>query len=55
MLIISEAGAGKTWECQNQAERLRLAGEPAFFAQLATHATAQFRETLDDVERARLD
>ncbi|MDC7741234.1 NACHT domain-containing protein [Rhizobium binxianense] len=55
VLIISEAGAGKTWECQNQAERLRLAGEPAFFVELATLATATFRETLDDAERDRLD
>ena len=35
VLMISEAGAGKTHECRGQAKRLWDAGEPAFFVELA--------------------
>ncbi|MCA1440797.1 hypothetical protein I6F07_11355 [Ensifer sp. IC4062] len=35
VLVISEAGAGKTYECRGQAQRLWDAGEPAFFVELA--------------------
>ena len=35
VLMISEAGAGKTYECRRQAQRLWDAGEPAFFVDLA--------------------
>ena len=31
VLMISEAGAGKTYECREQAQQLWDTGEPAFF------------------------
>lgn len=55
VLIISEAGAGKTYECRTQAQRLKAAGEPAFFVELAGLATEEFRSLLDADEEARLD
>lgn len=55
VLIISEAGAGKTHECRGQAQRLWDSGEPAFFLELATLAAGDFRSMLDDQEEARLD
>src|SRR5665213_1400866 len=36
VLIVSEAGAGKTFECQAQQAKLWDAGEAAFFMDLAT-------------------
>ena len=35
ILIVSEAGAGKTYECRQQRNDLWEAGEPAFFIELA--------------------
>ena len=35
VLMISEAGAGKTYECRSQAQRLWGSGEPAFFIEMA--------------------
>ena len=55
VLIISEAGAGKTYECRTQATRLWSAGEPAFFVELAALATDELRSLLDVDEEARLD
>ncbi|EHJ93522.1 NACHT domain-containing protein [Vreelandella boliviensis] len=55
VLIISEAGAGKTYECRKQSERLWAAGEPAFFVELAALATEEFRSLVDADEEARLD
>lgn len=55
VLIISEAGAGKTYECYTQYKMLRDAGEPSFFLELATLATSDLRSTLDYEEEARLD
>ncbi|WP_321845898.1 NACHT domain-containing protein [Paraburkholderia bannensis] len=55
VLLISEAGAGKTFECRTQAQRLSAAGEPAFFVELAGLATEELRAQLDDEEEARLD
>lgn len=55
VLIISEAGAGKTYECRTQAKRLWSAGEPAFFVELAALATEELRSLLDVDEEARLD
>ncbi len=55
ILMISEAGAGKTYECRAQAERLWTAGEPAFFVELASLATEDLRDLLDPEEEARLD
>ena len=53
--MISEAGAGKTYECREQAQRLWDAGEPAFFVELAGLAAGDLRSLLDDDEEARLD
>ena len=55
VLMISEAGAGKTHECREQAQRLWDAGEPAFFVELVRLATRDLRNLLDDEEEARLD
>lgn len=55
VLIISEAGAGKTYECRTQRQRLWDAGEPAFFLELATLATSDLRSMLDHDEEKRLD
>lgn len=55
VLLISEAGAGKTFECRSQAQRLSAAGEPAFFVELAALAAGELRTLLDDEEEARLD
>ncbi len=55
VLIVSEAGAGKTYECQAQQDRLWKAGEPAFFLDLATLAGSSVREMLSKVEEERLD
>ena len=55
VLMISEAGAGKTYECREQAQRLWDAGEPAFFVELARLAAEDLRSLLDHDEEARLD
>jgi hypothetical protein len=56
VLIVSEAGAGKTYECQAQQEKLWKAGEPAFFLDLATLARSSVRDMLGgDGEEERLD
>ena len=53
--MISEAGAGKTYECHRQAQCLWDAGEPAFFVELAALAAGDLRSQVDDEEEARLD
>ena len=55
VLMISEAGAGKTYECREQAQRLWDTGEPAFFVELAGLETGDLRNLLDHDEEARLD
>ncbi|MCD6527290.1 MAG: ATP-binding protein, partial [Desulfuromonas sp.] len=55
VLIISEAGAGKTYECRKLAQRLWDAGEPAFFLELAQLASTDLRSMLDNDEETRLD
>lgn len=55
ILIISEAGAGKTYECESQCQRLWDAGEPAFRLELATLAKADFRNMLNLEQERRLD
>ena len=55
VLLISEAGAGKTYECQTGAERLFAAGEPAFFVELAAMATGELRRQMTSEQEARLD
>uniref|UniRef100_A0A486XV98 Uncharacterized protein n=1 Tax=Rheinheimera sp. BAL341 TaxID=1708203 RepID=A0A486XV98_9GAMM len=55
ILIISEAGTGKTYECRTQAKHLWANGEPAFFLELATLANEDVRGQLDGDEETRLD
>jgi hypothetical protein len=55
ILIVSEAGAGKTYECQAQQAKLWQAGEPAFFLDLATLARSSVRDMLTKDEEQRLD
>jgi len=56
VLIVSEAGAGKTYECQTQQAKLWKAGEPAFFMDLATLAGSSVRDMLGgEGEEERLD
>lgn len=55
VLIISEAGAGKTYECRAQQEALWGQGEPAFYLDLAELATNNLRDLLSENEEARLD
>ncbi|MDE0345786.1 MAG: hypothetical protein OXI66_08385, partial [Boseongicola sp.] len=52
ILMISEAGAGKTYECRLQRQRLWGAGEPAFFVELSGLASEGL--LLDAEEEARL-
>ena len=53
MLIISEAGAGKTYENRSQAKRLWDAGEPAFFVELSSLGSRDL--LLAPEEEARLN
>ena len=53
--MISEAGAGKTYECRAQAERLSNKGEPAFFVELARLPDSDLRALLDHDEEVRFD
>jgi len=55
ILVISEAGAGKTYECRAERQRLWDAGGPAFVLELATLATSDVRTMLDHEEEKRLD
>jgi hypothetical protein len=55
VLIVSEAGAGKTYECQAQQAKLWKTGEPAFFLDLATLAVSSVRDMLRKDEEERLD
>jgi hypothetical protein len=55
VLIVSEAGAGKTYECQAQQVRLWKAGEPAFFLDLATLAGSSVRDMFSQEEVERFE
>lgn len=55
VILVSEAGAGKTYECQTQQARLWKAGEPAFFLELATLAGCSARDMLSHDEEKRFD
>ena len=55
VLIVSEAGAGKTYECQAQQAKLWKAGEPAFFLDLATLAGSSVREMLNQEQEERFE
>lgn len=56
ILIISEAGAGKTYECRELRKQLWEAGEPAFYLELATLAqSSSVHDMLDHDETIRFD
>lgn len=55
VLIVSEAGAGKTYECKAQRDRLWNAGEAAFYIDLASLKDNNLRDLLSREEEARLD
>lgn len=55
VLIFSQAGVGKTFECQAEQKRLWDEGEPAFFLELAQLAKRDFRAMLSPDEELRFD
>lgn len=56
VLIVSEAGAGKTYECQTRRRRLWDAGHAAFYIELARLAACfDIRKLLRSEEERRLD
>jgi hypothetical protein len=55
ILIMSEAGVGKTHECQARKKLLWDNGEPAFYLDLATLAREDLRNMLLPEEEERLD
>lgn len=55
VLIVSEAGMGKTHECQQQQKRLWEAGEAAFFLELADLAPEGLARNFDPAERERFE
>jgi hypothetical protein len=54
VLIVSESGSGKTYECQVQQRRLWKNGEAAFFLDLSTLATDPISDMLSVEELDRL-
>lgn len=50
ILMMGEAGVGKTYECRNQAKQLKEAGEKAFFIELSALATNDLINNLDPEE-----
>jgi hypothetical protein len=55
ILIVSESGAGKTYECEAQQEKLWNNGEAAFFLDLATLATTPLRAMFEVHQEKRFD
>lgn len=55
ILIVSEAGAGKTYECQTRQQALWHQGEPAFFLELSQLATTNLPDLLSREEEERFD
>lgn len=55
ILIVSETGVGKTFECRACRDRLWGNGEPAFFLELATLADVDVRDMLGAKEQTRFD
>jgi len=55
ILLVSEAGFGKTYECRDQARRLWAAGEPAFFVEMSELAYDDLQDLLNSPEVDRLD
>lgn len=55
IMIISEAGAGKTFECRSCQKALWKANEPAFFLELAELARSPLKDMLTAAEERRFD
>lgn len=55
VLVVSEAGAGKTYECRAQRDSLWDAGEAAFYLDLAALNNDNLRDLLSADEETRLD
>ncbi|MBX9400327.1 hypothetical protein K4L06_03325 [Lysobacter sp. BMK333-48F3] len=55
ILIVSEAGMGKTYECQRQQKRLWEEGRSAFFVELAMLATDPLERQFSAEEKQRFD
>ncbi|WP_332856060.1 ATP-binding protein [Duganella sp. S19_KUP01_CR8] len=55
VLIVSEAGAGKSHECRAQQQTLWHRDEPAFYFDLAELATRNLRDLLSGPEEVRLN
>ncbi len=55
VLLVSEAGVGKTYECQQQAQRLWDDGKPAFYLDLAGLKDCSLMELLDPEQEARFE
>ena len=55
VVILGEAGSGKTWEMEAQADRLNAGGKPAFFIRLENLAGSELSAILggDDLNRFR--
>lgn len=55
ILIVSEAGAGKTYECRAQQQALWESGQPAFYLELSQLAANNLSDLLSREEEERLD
>lgn len=55
VLVVSEAGAGKTHECRAQRQAKWNAGEPAFYLELAVLAKDNVRDILGPEEETRFN
>lgn len=55
ILIVSEAGMGKTFECQQRQKMMWNDGEAAFFFELSQLAVCSLEELLSGDEKERLD
>ncbi|MDI1259211.1 ATP-binding protein [Aquabacterium sp.] len=55
VLVVSEAGAGKTYECRAERDERWAAGEPAFFFELAELSCNDPCDLLDPEELRRFD
>lgn len=55
ILIVSEAGAGKSYECREQANLLYSQGEPAFYVELSELASRELEKAISPEQAARFD
>lgn len=55
VLLISEAGSGKTYECQTRAQRLWDLGKPSFYIELSSLAQGSLQDQFTTVQGQRFD